>query len=116
MCNKLQRTQVFIYSTFLNLILLAGLCGNAAVIYTQYWILHGVYFRFTNLIMVGQSTEFIVAPLIWFMVGGGSDSCSEYGNFVLVMPLMGCLLLVCYAWGRHYANKLDYARTVEKLL
>ena len=33
-----------------------------------------------------------------------------------MMPIMGGLLLICYVWGRYYANKLDYARTIQNLL
>jgi len=57
-------------------------------------------------------------PLIAYvaMVGQVTDSCTKYGQFFLIMPLMGILLLVCYCWGRYYANKLDYAQTINRLL
>ena len=44
--------------------------------------------------------------------------CKEvvYGSFIWLMPIMGGLLLICYIWGRYYANKLDYARTIQILL
>lgn len=29
---------------------------------------------------------------------------------------MSSLLIICYIWGRYYANRLDYARTVQALL
>jgi len=32
------------------------------------------------------------------------------------MPLMGLALFICYVWGRYYAAKLDYARTVRNFL
>ena len=96
----------------LNLILLAGMIGNVVGIYVKYWILYGHYFRWTNLILIGQSVQFIVTPLIWYLIADGPDSCTRYGFFVLVMPVMGVMLLICYAWGRYYANKLEYARTI----
>lgn len=44
------------------------------------------------------------------------DKIVDYGGFFWSMPVMGGLLLICYVWGRYYANKLDYARTVQILL
>ena len=60
--------------------------------------------------------DFIIAPTIWFIFSDGGNSCTDYGYFLIFVPIMGFLLLVCYAWGRYYANKLAYARTVKEFL
>ena len=65
---------------------------------------------------------FIFTAPLWFWINDGthitstSTQCTSYGYFILVLPIMGFLLLVCYVWGRYYANKLDYAQTVKNLL
>lgn len=100
----------------LNLILLVGMVFNVAMVYVKYWILHGQYFRWTNLLAMGQSLDFIILPLIWLILNDGTNSCTDYGSFLFLMPIMGLLLCVNYAWGRYYAKKLEYARTVQQFL
>ena len=59
----------------------------------------------------------MLAPLIWYLFSFRKfTDCTKLGYFVLVMPLMGLALLICYIWGRYYAAKLDYARTVRNFL
>ena len=61
--------------------------------------------------------QFILAPFFWYLIAGDLGSeCSEIGSFIWIMPTMGAALLVCYIWGRHYANRLDYANMVKSLL
>lgn len=69
------------------------------------------------MILFIQSLDFMVTPLIWYLLAEKPNSdCAKYGSFVIMMPLMGVLLLVCYVWGRYYARKLEFARTIQKLL
>ena len=99
-------------------VLFCGLVCNTVGMYAKYQILRGHYFRYTNLILINQSLQYIIMPPIWWLVSFSGDSpCKcKYGIFIWMMPIMGGLLLICYIWGRYYANKLDYARTVQFFL
>ena len=113
---------MFWMSVLLFLLLLAGLLGNTFGIYAKYQLLKGKYFRYTNILLLVQSLFFLGAAPFWYWVINGknitanSADCTEYGSFIIVLPAMGFLLLICYAWGRYYANKLDYAQAVKNLL
>uniref|UniRef100_A0A7S3I6Z1 Uncharacterized protein n=1 Tax=Favella ehrenbergii TaxID=182087 RepID=A0A7S3I6Z1_9SPIT len=64
-----------------------------------------------------QTWIFFLLPLVvWAVVEHQDKECSKPGMFVLYIPVGGALLGVSYCWGRYYANKLDYARTINQLL
>ena len=117
-CNVIKNPKVLFYNTFLNVVLLSGLILNSMGIYMQYWNLKGQYFRFQNMIQFIQSLDLMLTPLIWYILAedAGNFDCAQYGSFVILMPLMGGLHFICYAWGRFYAKKLEFARTVKNLL
>jgi len=60
----------------------------------------------------------MILPLIGFLMSDRimKSECAERGIFFIIVPLMGAFLLICYCWGRHYASRLDYARTVARML
>jgi len=61
----------------------------------------------------------MLAPFIYYICSLKKikeSSCTEFGTFIWIMPLMGLALLICYIWGRYYAARLDYANTVRSFL
>ena len=117
-CGVLSSTANFFMNIVMCVVLFCGLVCNTVGMYAKYQILRGHYFRYTNLILINQSLQYIIMPPIWWLVSFSGDSpCKcKYGIFIWMMPIMGGLLLICYIWGRYYANKLDYARTVQFFL
>lgn len=61
-----------------------------------------------------QTLVFIALPVIvWAVIDQICTSCAEQGLFILIIPIVSALIGVSYCWGRYYANKLDYARTIN---
>lgn len=56
-CNNMQGARVFFLNTFLNFVLLSGMCSNLFGIYAKVQILKGYYFRFTVSVMVCLSIK-----------------------------------------------------------
>ena len=81
------------------------------------YILRGHYFKYTNLLLLHESLNFIIMPLcvaIFELVFNNiSTVCFKgFGSYLWMAPLMGFLLLIYYVWGRYYANQLQFAQTV----
>ena len=90
--------------------LVLGLLSCGYSIWLVSWLFRGMYFRYTNLVMLISSLMFFVMTIIWWVITDDPSmlqlGISRIGWGIISIPLCGAAGLLCFFTNRWYTSKL----------